>query len=267
VSKPIPIYQVDAFVAEHEFSGNPAGVCITPSDPDDSWMQNVAMEMNLSETAFLVQEGEEYRLRWFSPTVEVALCGHATLASSHVLWEEGFLPKNRQARFRTKSGLLTADRKGERIDLNLPATADETVAPMPELEAALAVHPLYTGKNAFDYIIEVESERIIAGLKPDFNELRKLGVRGVIVTSKASTPGVDFVSRFFAPGAGIDEDPVTGSAHACLGPYWMKRLGKNEFVARQISKRGGIVNVRVEGNRVVLGGKARIFFKGSLTGT
>jgi len=261
---PIPIYQVDAFVSEAQFSGNPAGVCILPTERDEIWMQNVASEMNLSETAFLVGNGNEYRLRWFTPSVEVDLCGHATLASAHILWEAGHIAAGTQARFMSKSGLLTADRKGDLIEMNFPALVECPTHLPPEILEALGTTATYTGKNKLDYVVEVESESVVRGLKPDFDLLSKVGVRGVIVTSRSTTEGFDFISRFFAPGAGINEDPVTGSSHSCLGPYWQSRLGRDSLVGYQASPRGGVVSVRMEGERVVLGGKARTFFKGEM---
>ena len=261
---PIPIYQVDAFVSDKKFSGNPAAVCLLPDPRDEVWMQNVAMEMNLAETAFLRRRSDGFDLRWFTPTVEVALCGHATLASAHMLWEKGELPAGEVARFHTKSGLLTAQRKGDLIELDFPATPDKPATPPPHLLAGLGVTPKYVGLNQFDYIVEVESEEIVLGMKPDFATLKKLTARGVIVTSRSRSPHYDFVSRFFAPGSGVDEDPVTGSAHCCLGPFWMSRLNKNTLLAYQASPRGGVVHVRVEGERVKLGGKAITLLRGEL---
>jgi len=264
VSASIPIYQVDAFVAEHQFSGNPAGVCVLPAERDEGWMQSVAAEMNLAETAFLVGNGDGYRLRWFTPSVEVDLCGHATLASAHALWESGQLAAGAQAKFMSKSGLLTADRKGDLIEMNFPVLAERQTPLPPEVLKGLGTTATYTGRNPLDYIVEVESESVVRSLKPNYDLLATVGVRGVIVTSRSTTKGFDFISRFFAPGAGINEDPVTGSAHCCLGPYWQSRLGKDSLVGYQASPRGGIVSVRVEGERVVLGGKARTFFRGEL---
>ena len=259
----VKIYQVDAFT-DKPFRGNPAAVCILPEPRDEAWMQAVAREMNLSETAFLHRQEDGFRLRWFTPVVEVELCGHATLTSAHILWEIGVLAPEEQARFRTRSGLLTAERKGEEIELDFPATPDEPASAPPGLREALGVAPIYVGKSRYDYLIEVESEKQVRGLRPDFGKLKALSVRGVMVTSAATTPGYDFVSRFFAPGAGIDEDPVTGSAHCCLGPYWSRRLGKEELVAYQASARGGVVRVRVEGERVKLGGRAVTVLRGEL---
>jgi len=259
----IPIYQVDAFTNK-PFRGNPAAVCILSVPGGDAWMQKVAQEMNLSETAFLVRQADGFNLRWFTPTVEVELCGHATLASAHILWEAGILSSSEQARFHTLSGLLTAELNAEWIELNFPATPPLAVSPPQELISALGVEPVYTGKNQFDYLIEVGNEESVRNLQPDFKHLKALGVRGVMVTSQAEGEEYDFISRFFAPGAGIDEDPVTGSAHCCLGPFWADRLSKGEMVAYQASARGGILRVRVEGERVCLGGQAITLMRGEL---
>jgi PhzF family phenazine biosynthesis protein len=219
-------------------------------------MQNVAREMKVSETAFLYPEAEGYHLRWFTPAVEVDLCGHATLASAHILWERGYLTPAQQARFHTRSGLLTAGKNGEWIEMNFPAEeAKDSTAP-PELITALGIKPLFAGKNRFDYIIEVESEHVLRSLRPNLSMLGATTTRGVIVTSLSSSPDYDFVSRFFAPAVGIPEDPVTGSAHCCLGPYWKKRLKKDQFRAYQASARGGVLKVRVEVDRVFLSGQA-----------
>jgi PhzF family phenazine biosynthesis protein len=255
-----PITQVDAFT-DKPFAGNSAAVCVLPEGRDASWMQLVAREMNLSETAFLVCQRDGYQLRWFTPTVEVDLCGHATLASAHALWEEGRLQRDEQARFYTRSGLLTARRIGEWIEMDFPATPEEP-APAPDgLMDALGASPKYVGKNVFDYIVELDSEETVRQLKPDFTLLERIP-RGVIVTSRATD--YDFVSRFFAPAAGINEDPVTGSTHCCLGPFWRARLNKTEFVAYQASARGGVVRVRLEGDRVLLGGQAVTVLRGEL---
>jgi PhzF family phenazine biosynthesis protein len=257
------ITQVDAFT-DKPFAGNPAGVCLLPEARDETWMRNVAREMNLSETAFLVKQADGYNLRWFTPAVEVELCGHATLASAHVLWEEEYLKPGEQARFHTKSGLLTADRRGDWIEMDFPATPEQPSEPPTGLAEVLGVKWTHLGKNKFDYLVEVDSEEVVREVKPDFAELAELPVRGLIVTSRASTAGFDFVSRFFAPGSGVDEDPVTGSAHCCLGPYWQKRLNKTEFLAYQASARGGVVRVKVAGNRVKLGGQAVTVLRGEL---
>src|SRR3989449_1054785 len=223
------ILQVDAF-SDRPFAGNPAAVCILPGPADPAWMQNVAREMNLSETAFLHKEKDGYQLRWFTPAVEVDLCGHATLASAHVLWEGGHLVRNQQARFHTRSGLLTAEQRGDWIELDFPATP-AVPGPLPAgLALALGVTPCWTGRSNFDYLLEVDSEATVRALEPDFAALRRVEARGVIVTSRATTPGYDFVSRFFAPRVGVDEDPVTGSAHCALTPatsigFWRVLLG------------------------------------------
>lgn len=259
----IPMYQVDSFT-DRPFRGNPAGVCLLPEPRDDAWMQSVAKEMNLAETAFLRPEEDGHGLRWFTPAIEVDLCGHATLASAHILWETGRLDPEQPARFHTRSGLLTAERSGEEIELDFPATPDEPTTVLAWLGSALGVEPLYIGRSRFDYLVEVGSEAAVRGARPDFPRLRALDSRGVIVTSAATTPGYDFVSRFFAPGAGIDEDPVTGSAHCCLGPFWGARLGKRKMVAYQASERGGVVRVTLEGARVRLGGRAVTVIRGEL---
>ena len=251
----LKIFQVDAFT-EKPFAGNPAGVCILPEPRDDAWMQNVAREMNLSETAFLQRRGDGFNLRWFTPTVEVDLCGHATLASAHTLWEQGVIRPEDAARFHTRSGLLTAQRQGEWIELDFPSLPDKRSKVPPGLPKALGTKPKYVGRSRFDYIVEVSSEGTVRKLKPDFTRLSALPIRGLIVTAKATTEPYDFVSRFFAPRAGVNEDPVTGSAHCVLGPFWRDRLGKNELLAYQASARGGVIRVRVGDKRVYIGGKA-----------
>ena len=259
----LPVVQVDAFT-DTPFTGNPAAVCILPGSHDEVWMQRVALEMNLSETAFLVPEDDGYGLRWFTPTLEVALCGHATVASAHVLWEDRHLAPDQQARFHTKSGLLTARRRDGWIELDFPATPAAPAEPPPGLVEALGVQPRTVGRSRFDYLLEVESEAAVRRVAPDFAALARVDARGIIVTSRASSPGFDFVSRFFAPRAGVNEDPVTGSAHCTLAPFWAARLGKPELVAYQASPRGGVVRVRPQGDRVILGGQAVTVLRGEL---
>lgn len=259
----IRLIQVDAFT-DKPFAGNPAAVCVLSEPADAEWMQKVAAEMNLSETAFLLEAEDGFNLRWFTPAVEVDLCGHATLASAHVLWEFGYLEPAAQARFHTRSGLLTAERQGDWIELNFPAQPPEPASAPDLLREGLGVELKYVGKNQFDYLVEVGSEEIVREMQPDFGVLKKLPVRGVIVTSLAASPEYDFVSRFFAPAAGVNEDPVTGSAHCCLAPFWNARLKKNEFVAYQASARGGVVRVRLAGERVCLGGQAVTVLRGEL---
>lgn len=259
----LPIVQVDAF-SDTPFAGNPAAVCILPAPAEARWMQQVAQEMNLAETAFLHPGDDGYNLRWFTPTVEVALCGHATLASAHTLWESGRLAPDVEARFHTRSGLLTARRDGAWIEMDFPATPAEQGEPPADVIRALGATPVSAGKTRFDYLIELDGEAAVRALQPDIAALRALAVRGVIVTGRATTPGYDFVSRFFAPGSGIDEDPVTGSAHCCLGPFWAAKLGKSALVGYQASARGGVVRVRVAGDRVLLGGQAVTVLRGEL---
>ena len=257
------IYQVDAFT-DKPFTGNPAAVCVLPGPKDDTWMQNVGREMNLSETAFLLKQTDGYRLRWFTPTVEVELCGHATLASAHILWETGLLAPQAPVRFHTASGLLTAERRKGEIELDFPATPDEPAKAPPGLAEILGAEPGNFRKSRFDDLVEVASEDVVRGLRPDFSRLKTLPVRGIMVTSRASTPGFDFVSRFFGPAVGIDEDPVTGSSHTVLVPHWARRLGKTSFTAYQASARGGVLRLRLEGDRVKIAGKAVTVIRGEI---
>jgi PhzF family phenazine biosynthesis protein len=259
----VRIVQVDAFTSA-PFRGNPAAVCVLTSPAQEEWMQSVAAEMNLSETAFLHREGSGFRLRWFTPTVEVDLCGHATLASAHVLWEEGHLPRGERARFESKSGTLTAESRDGLIELDFPASPTTAAAAPAELSRGLGVDSTFVGKTSFDYLVEVASEEVVRRLEPDMSALARIDTRGIIVTARATTSGYDFVSRFFGPRAGVPEDPVTGSAHCALGPYWQSRLGKNAFFAHQASRRGGDVQVKVEGERVKLGGNAVTVLRGEL---
>jgi len=258
-----PIVVVDAFT-DRPFAGNPAAVCLLEREADERWMQSVAAEMNLSETAFLRRGADGYGLRWFTPAVEVALCGHATLASAHHLWESGSLPPAAPARFHTKSGVLTAGRRGAWIELDFPAKPESPAEASPQLVQALGAAATYVGASQFDCLVELSSEEAVRSLAPDVSLLRALPWRGVIVTSRSTTPGYDFISRFFAPKVGVPEDPVTGSAHCVLGPFWKKRLGKDDFVAYQASPRGGVVKVGVRGDRVLLSGQAVTVWQGEL---
>ena len=257
------IYTVDAFTAK-PFTGNPAGVCILPAAADESWMQHVAREMNLSETAFLYAIEGGFSLRWFTPTVEVSLCGHATLASAHVLWETELLEQSHTARFHTTSGVLTAQRRGETIELNFPGKPVEATSAPAGLLEALGADAIFVGRNHLDYLLEIESETRLRALQPDFCAMARTPVRGIIVTACSADTKFDFVSRFFAPASGVNEDPVTGSAHCALGPYWKSRLDKTEFVAYQASSRGGVIEVRVAGDRVFLAGNAVTVLRGEL---
>jgi PhzF family phenazine biosynthesis protein len=257
------IIQVDAFTNK-PFSGNPAAVCLLAGEKDDRWLQQVAQEMNLSETAFLLWKRDGFSLRWFTPTVEIALCGHATLASAHVLWENGYLEQDEQARFYTLSGLLTASRRENWIEMDFPAQGSTPTSTPEGLLESLGIAAIAISRNEYDYLIEVESEEIVKNITPNFSALANVEARGVIVTSRAISADYDFVSRFFGPRVGVNEDPVTGSAHCCLAPYWQQRLGKDEMVGYQASARGGIVRVRVLGERVMLGGQAITVMRGEL---
>jgi PhzF family phenazine biosynthesis protein len=258
----LPLLQVDAF-AEQPFTGNPAAVCLLPGPREERWMQQVAQEMNLSETAFLHRVTGGWRLRWFTPAVEVDLCGHATLAAAHVLWETRAQPPEETIHFHTRSGVLTARRDGDVVEMDFPAEpAAACAAPVGLLEA-LGVSANFVGKNRVDYLIEAASEEEVRMMDPDFAQLSRLPVRGIIVTA-SSAAEFDFVSRFFAPAAGILEDPVTGSAHCCLGPYWAERLGRKEMRGYQASSRGGVVGVKVLGERVLLRGRAVTVTRGEL---
>jgi PhzF family phenazine biosynthesis protein len=260
--------QIDAF-ADRPYTGNPAAVCLLQQEGGARWMQAVAAEMNLSETAFVWPAGKDFELRWFTPAVEVDLCGHATLAAAHALWTEGRVTDNDGIRFRTRSGVLTAARHGDLIELDFPATppaeAQPGAEPLADVEAALGVEPVHIARSDFDLLVVVDSAETLRRVRPDFPRLRGIAVRGVIVTSASDDPRFDFLSRFFAPGVGVDEDPVTGSAHCCLGPYWGERLGKTTMTAFQASPRGGVVEVRLCDSRVVLGGNAVTVFRGELT--
>ncbi|MGA8368325.1 MAG: PhzF family phenazine biosynthesis protein [Candidatus Acidiferrales bacterium] len=251
----IAVTQVDSFT-ERPFAGNPAAVCLLAHPQEEMWMQSVAREMNLSITAFFLRRGDDFDMRWFTPTAEVDLCGHGTLASAHVLWEQGHLKPSQPARFHTRSGLLTAEKKGAWIEMDFPAKPSEPVGHFEKLESALGVKAKYMGRSHFDYLVEVASEEEVRKLRPDFSVLRTLDARGAIVTSRASGAGYDFVSRFFAPRLGIDEDPVTGSAHCSLGPFWKERLGRDGLTGYQASARGGFVRTRCVGDRVHLSGQA-----------
>lgn len=258
------ITQVDAFTNK-PFSGNPAAVCVLETPQNDAWMQNVAREMNLSETAFLLKQEDGYSLRWFTPTTEVPLCGHATLASAHVLWSEQHLSPNQEACFHSKSGLLVAKKQGNWIELNFPVSHSEAIAIPPELSHALGVPIEIVLKNPFTYLVEVESEELIRNMQPDFTLLAKLFPKVIVTSKTGSDSEYDFVSRFFAPGVGINEDPVTGSAHCSLAPFWRDRLNKDEFLAYQASSRGGVLKVRYTGeDRVFIAGQAVTVLQGYL---
>lgn len=259
----LPICVVDAFTTE-KFRGNPAAVCLLSAAANEDWMQRVAAEMNLSETAFLVPQAKGWGLRWFTPKAEVALCGHATLASAHALWESGRLAADAPAVFHTRqSGVLTCVQREGRIEMDFPARPAAATELPAGLVEALGAKPVWTGRGAYDYLCELADEAAVRVLRPDHAALAKLPVRGVIVTARGSGEH-DFVSRFFAPGVGVAEDPVTGSAHCTLAPFWAQRLGKTSLRAWQASARGGEVRVRLEDDRVVLGGNAVTVWRGEL---
>lgn len=259
----IPIYQVDAFT-NALFSGNPAAVCILPDEADERWQQAMAAEMNLSETAFVHPHGDGFRLRWFTPQIEVDLCGHATLAAAHVLWTEQGYPLEQAIRFYTRSGLLTIRCIAEDIEMDFPLTSLEPIAGPIDVEAALGCEVLEVMQAQADYLIRLSGEEQLLKLQPDMQQLRNIKARGFIVTAPSNDPACDFVSRFFAPGVGIDEDPVTGSAHCALGPYWSALKGRDELHARQLSKRGGTLKLKLNKDRILIRGQAVTVFKGHL---
>jgi PhzF family phenazine biosynthesis protein len=262
----VEIHIIDAFTSE-PFAGNPAAVCLLEDERSDAWLQAVAAEMNLSETAFLWRDDAAWRLRWFTPAVEVPLCGHATLASAHLLFETG-RAAGEAVRFQTKSGELTAARREGGIELDFPAFRSEPVLLPLAVAAALGVTPVSASRVARligeSYLVEVGSEREVRGARPDPRALLAAGAPSVILTTRSETPGFDFVSRYFAPGAGVDEDPVTGAAHCALAPYWAGKLGRPELVGFQASKRGGVVGVSARGERVALRGQAVTVLSGRL---
>lgn len=251
----IPIIHVDTFI-EEGLQGNAASVCILPGPAEPAWMQQIARHMNVSETAFVYRQFDDFHLRWFSPLVEVDLCGHGTLAVAHALREDGHFTRQQMARFMTRSGLLTAQVQGEWIELDFPSLPQREITPPLELRQALGAPLKYVGTDGHDYLVEVDSEEVVRSLRPDFHVLSTIQARAIIITSLASSVDYDVVSRVFAPRLGIDEDPVTGSAHCCLGPFWMAKLRKKELIAYQASARGGVLRLRMNGERVSLGGKA-----------
>lgn len=261
---PLRYFVVDAFT-NRPFQGNPAAVIPLEQWKDDAWLQNVAMEMNLSETAYFMPNGKGFDLRWFTPTTEVDLCGHATIASAVVLVQLGKLADGAAVAFSTKSGVLGAKRLGTRIELDFPALPVQPSDPPPGVLESLGVSPLFVGRSRYDVLVEVESEEALRSITPNFKQLAAVKCRGVIATSKSRDPEFDFASRFFAPAVGVDEDPVCGSAHCALAPYWGGKLGKTKMVGHQVSARSGIVFVEVRGERIGLGGEGRIFATGEIT--
>ncbi|QGQ45801.1 PhzF family phenazine biosynthesis protein [Metabacillus sediminilitoris] len=251
--------------SDQAFRGNPAAVCLLSEEKGSSWMQSIAKEMNLPVTAFINEFKSDYYLRWFTPSTEIPICGHGTLASSFFLWENGYVENEKVIAFQTKSGLLKAQFIDGWVQLEFPSNLEEkTIAP-DLLISALGVEPTYVGKNKLDYLVEVESEDTVKNLIPNIDLISQLPVRGVIVTSKSNSNEYDFVSRFFSPAQGIIEDYVNGSSHCCLGPYWKNKLHKTDFIAYQASERGGILKVKLLGDKVLLSGKAVTIFEGKLT--
>jgi len=249
---------------EQAFKGNPAAVCLLSEEKDHRWMQSVAKEINMPVTAFITGFKNEYHLRWFTPASEIPICGHGTLASSFFLWEKGYVDREKAIVYHTKSGVLKSRLVDGWVQLEFPCIHEEaTVAPDLLMEA-LGVEPAYVGKSQLDYLVEVKSEDTVKNLKPKINLIAKLPVRGVIVTSRSNSTKYDFISRFFSPAQGLDEDYVTGSAHCCLGPYWKRKLKKSDLTAYQASERGGILKVKVLDDNVLLSGKAVTLFEGNL---
>ena len=267
------LFIVDAFIDSTRpttaFTGNPAAICLLDEAPSEKWMQSLASEMNLSETAFILPvdssgNANEFQLRWFTPAYEVDLCGHATLASAHTLWSEGKVIASEDIRFQTRSGILHCTRQQQAIRLDFPATPAVEEQPPAGLIEALQVEPLFVGRSKFDAMVVIDSPEQLRSLRPNFSALADVAARGIILTSRSDDSQFDFLSRFFAPSAGINEDPVTGSAHCCLAPYWAQVLGKSDMLAFQASRRGGVVQVSLQADRVLLGGQATSVLQGSL---
>ena len=265
MSNKIPLYQVDAFT-DQLFKGNPAGVCLLPAEKSDEWMKDLAAEMNLSETAFLLKNGEDFDLRWFTPSTEIELCGHATLASAHILWQEGIVPVEQAIRFHTHSGLLTASCQGDWIELNFPARRYTPVTEIEGITNAVGMVPDEVYQSASNLLYVYSDENSVRNMTPDFTALARFDYHGLIVTAPVATSPYDFVSRVFAPAIGINEDPVTGSSHCTLAPYWQERLHKDHFIAYQASKRGGVLKLRISGERVYISGQAVTVFATTLNG-
>lgn len=258
------IFHIDAF-ADAPFKGNPAAVCLLDAPRNDPWMQAMAAEMNLSETAFVLAEADGYRLRWFTPATEVNLCGHATLASAHALWQSGLLAPDATARFHTRSGLLLVDQTDGAIRMRFPAIDNAPCEPPAGLLPAMGIDADDVRACGNKHLIRVASETTVREMKPDFAALRELPLRGVMVTAQADAgSNLDFVSRYFAPWVGINEDPVTGSAHCCLAPYWRERLDKAELMAYQASARGGVLRLVVKAEEVEIYGQAVTVYRGEL---
>ena len=258
------LYIVDAFT-ERLFRGNAAAVCVLPRRAEASWMQSLAAELNLSETSFVSAGDDGFDLRWFTPQAEVDLCGHATLAAATALWGEGFSPPAEPLVFRTRSGVLTCTRRGALVAMDFPATPAAKIRAPNNLLPALGLEgAAFVGRTSFDYLVVLDSGQAVRAVQPDFLALAEIASRGTIVTGPSDDPKFDFVSRFFAPSCGIDEDPVTGSAHCCLAPFWGERLGKQDLTGYQASRRGGTVGMEWRGDRVHLLGQAVMVARGEL---
>jgi PhzF family phenazine biosynthesis protein len=262
-----PFFQVDAF-SSAAFRGNPAAVCVLAAAAEPAWMAEVAKETNMPATAFVHAEANTFGLRWFTPTSELELCGHGTLSAAHVLFECGRAKAGDPIRFESRGGPLTASARDGWIELDFPSAPEQPIDPPPGLIAALGIDARavrYVGKGRLDVLVEVADEATVRGLRPDLDTLREVKTRGVIVTSRSDGADCDFVSRFFAPSVGIGEDSVTGSAHCCLTPYWARRLNRTSFVAHQLSARGGVLRLQLDGDRVRIGGQAVTVVRGELT--
>ncbi|TDL84755.1 PhzF family phenazine biosynthesis protein [Vibrio vulnificus] len=249
---------------DQPFKGNPAAVCLLTGEMDSEWMQRMAKEINMPVTAFIHFHKAEWQLRWFTPSIEIPICGHGTLASSFFLWGKGYVSRDRPIVYQTKSGLLTARFVDGMVQLEFPSLIEQETAAPELLIKALGVVPVYVGQNKWDYLVEVQSEEIVRNIKPDIDSIAQLPIRGIIVTSRSDSSEYDFVSRFFSPAQGLDEDHVTGSAHCCLGPYWKRKLDKSIFIAYQASERGGLLKVEVTEDTVKLSGHAVTIFEGNV---
>lgn len=258
------IYQVDAFTAE-PFKGNPAGVCILDSKPSSTWMQNIAMEMNLSETAFVFPGDGLFKIRFFSPEAEIPLCGHATLAASHILYETGMVNQDKEILFSSKAGELKIRKKGNWITMNFPVYETEPIKSIPGFKAITGIKPLEIHRTGHGWILVLAQNEIdVRSMNPDFSQMSASGIGKLIITAPASETNFDFCVRCFVPDLGINEDPVTGSAHCSLVPYWAKKTGKTDFISHQVSKRSGILKVSLKNNRVEISGRARTILRGEL---
>lgn len=260
---PGKLFHIDAFT-DAPFSGNPAAVCLLETMPPAGWMRDFAAEMNLSETAFIAPAKGGFSLRWFTPSAEVELCGHATLAGAHALWTSGAV-KSGAIAFRTRSGVLTSRRAGDWIELDFPVRRMTPASPPAGLAAALGTRPRTLYRSGPYFIAELKDEAAVRKIAPDFEKLGRLPLLDITVTARAAGKPFDFVSRVFAPAEGINEDPVTGSAHCGLAPYWAPRLGKTEFLAAQVSKRGGLLKLRLAEDRVRIQGRAVTVLEGVLS--